>query len=368
MALFPPPGPWPLADVASAGFEPVALATALERVSGAETAWPRDLTSGLSADPTNNEPPPWNEVLGVTQDRGGPAGVLTRGGRVVGAWGDPARVDMTFSVAKSYLAVLFGVALGDGLVRSMDDRVGDYVHDGGFDSKQNRDITWRHLLNQTSEWEGTLFGKPDLIDRNRQVGPGADNSAKGQHRDLQAPGSFYEYNDVRVNRLSLSLMQVFGAELPEVLRTRIMDPIGAGSDWTWHAYRNSAVDVNGRTLRSVPGGSHWGGGLFMNCEDHARFGLLVGRDGVWDGKRLLPEGWVREMTTPSPCKSDYGALWWLNSQREHYPSAPASSVFAIGAGSNIIWVDAELDLVMVMRWIDGQAVDDVIGGVMRALG
>ena len=47
--------------------------------------------------------------------------------------------------------------------------VGRLVNDGGFDIAQNRAVTWRHLLQNTSEWEGELFGKSDLIDRNRQL-------------------------------------------------------------------------------------------------------------------------------------------------------------------------------------------------------
>jgi CubicO group peptidase (beta-lactamase class C family) len=367
MQHFPAAGAWTLADTQDAGFDPIALATALQFATDAETAWPRDLGTGLNADPNSNEPPPWNEVLGPTQDRTGPNGVIIRDGRLVATYGDPSVVDMTFSVAKSYLAVLTGIAVRKGLIPDIDEPVREHAPAPDLNTDQNRTITWRHFLNQTSEWEGTLWSKPDLIDRNRQVGQNADNSRKGQHRDLGAPGSLYEYNDVRVNRLSLALMQVFGRELPDVLREEIMAPIGASSNWHWHGYRNSTATINGAQLTSVPGGSHWGGGVFMNSEDHARFGLLIARDGIWNGKALLPAGWVDELVRPSQCKADYGALWWLNTEREHYPSAPQSSFFAVGAGSNIIWIDRTMDLVMVMRWIDGGSVDKLIGQVMGAM-
>ena len=84
------------------------------------------------------------------------------------SWGDTEQVDFTFSAAKSYLSMLAGLAVMDGLIGDIDEPVGRTVHDGGFDSPQNRAITWRHLLQNTSEWEGTLFGKSDVIDRNRQ--------------------------------------------------------------------------------------------------------------------------------------------------------------------------------------------------------
>ena len=249
VTIFSTPGSWAIAQPQDVGFEATALARALTFAAEAETNWPRSLDAAMKADPSNNELPPWNEVLGPTLDRGDPSGLVIRHGRMAGAYGDPTRVEMTFSVAKSYLAVLTGIALRDGLIASLDDKVKDYAIDDGFDSEQNRNITWRHLLHQSSEWEGTLFSKPDLIDRNRQVGVGADNSKKGTHRDLQAPGTFYEYNDVRVNRLSLSLLQVFKQPLHEVLAEQVMQPVGASDSWAWHPYQNSYVDIDGRRLR-----------------------------------------------------------------------------------------------------------------------
>ena len=188
---------------------------------------------------------------------------------------------MTFSVAKSYLSVLAGLAVGRGLIRSLDDRAGASALDDGFQAPQNRDITWRHLLTQTSEWQGTLWDKPDSIDHNRDVGKSElGAAAKGTPRVMRAPGTLWEYNDVRVNRLSLALLHVFREPLDEVLRREIMDPIGASSTWTWEAYHNAWAEIDGRRLPAVPGGSHWGGGLWMSTRDHARFGLLALRNGA----------------------------------------------------------------------------------------
>ncbi len=243
----------------------------------------------------------------------------------------------------------------------------DSALDDGFASAQNRDITWRHFLHQTSEWEGTLWDKPDLVDRNRHVGVGADNSRKGTHRDLQAPGTYYEYNDVRVNRFSLALLHVFREPLPEVLRREVMQPIGASDDWEWLAYRNAEVAIDGRRMGSVPGGAHWGGGIFISSEDHARVGLLVLAGGAWAGRRILPEDFVTALSTPSPVFPNYGFLWWLNTNRGQYPSAPESSFFALGAGYNLIWVDPDRSLVAVTRWIEQARIDEWIGKVMAAI-
>jgi CubicO group peptidase (beta-lactamase class C family) len=313
------------------------------------------------------EEPPANEVLGPVRPRGGSSGLILRGGRIAAEWGDTAHPDMTFSIAKSYLAILAGVAVERGLIRSVDDRVGDYVASGEFASEQNRTITWRHLLQQTSEWEGTLFGKLDLYDRNRHVGPGTPERKKGTHRDLEAPGAYWEYNDVRVNLLSYALLCVFRRSLPEVLREAIMVPIGASPDWEWRGYRTSVVEIDGRSIESVSGGAHWGGGLFISSRDHARFGYLVQRGGRWGDAQLVSKAWLDALRAPCPIKPIYGFMWWLNTARQMYPSAPETSFFALGMGTNLIWVDPALDLTVVVRWIAKDRVDAFIGQVMASM-
>jgi CubicO group peptidase (beta-lactamase class C family) len=297
-----------------------------------ETPWPRDLRAHLESG--FFEPPPHNEVLGPIRPRGGPNGLLIRNGEVLARWGDTRQVDFTFSVAKSYLSLLAGIAWADGLFRELDEPVRLTVHDGGFEGPHNAAITWRHLLQQTSEWEGTLFGKSDVVDRNRNLAV-EGKGRKGDARPLQAPGAFWEYNDVRVNRLSLALLRLFRRKLPEVFVERIMQPIGASADWSWHGYRTSMVEIDGRMIESVSGGSHWGGGIAIHAEDQARIGLLMLRRGIWEERRLLAERWIEESLTPCALNPNYGLLWWLNTSRKRYPSATEGSFFASGAGGNI---------------------------------
>jgi CubicO group peptidase (beta-lactamase class C family) len=360
--------PWERADPATSGFDPDRLASAIAFAEAHETPWPRDLDrAGNVPGLSQYEKPPWNEALGPFKPRGGPNGLLLKSGRIAGQWGDPNRVDMTFSIAKSYLASLAGLAIGDGLIDSIDNPVAVSVTAPEFASDRNRTVTWRHLLTQTSEWEGTLFDKPDLVDRNRQVGPGTDNNRKGEHRDLRAPGTYWEYNDVRVNVLSLALLHVFRRPLPEVLRERIMDPIGASKDWSWHGYRNSFVEIDGTLMHSVPGGTHWGGGMQISSFDHARFGMMIHCGGVWDNQQILPEGWVDALRAPSSVNQGYGYLWWLNTDHREWPAASNSAYAAVGAGSNIIWIEPEHDLILVARWIDQDAVNDLIAHIVEAV-
>ncbi len=368
MTLPPHGAPWPNPTPISAGFDPARLAAAIAFAQAHETPWKRDLRAQLEAG--NFEPPPDNEIIGPVEPRGAPNGLLLRHGRLVASWGDTTQVDMTFSVAKSYLSLLAGLAVMDGLIADLDEPIGRTVHDGGFESPHNAAVTWRHMLQLTSEWEGSLFGKSEQIDRNRSLAhenAGRPTAAKGAPRPLQPPGTFWEYNDVRVNRLSLALLRRFGRALPDIFAERIMQPIGASTDWRWEGYRTSFVDVDGRPVQSVSGGGHWGGGAFIHAQDQARIGQLMLNRGLWDDTRILPESWIDASTTPCPLNPRYGLFWWLNSDGSYQPSAPRDSVFASGAGGNVTWIDPTNGIVAVLRWIDPSKLDAWINQVLGAL-
>lgn len=359
---------WEQVAPEDAGFDAAKLQEAVAFALANETKWQRDVRTQLETG--TFEPPPDNFLFGPVANRSGPNGLILRGGRLVARWGDTRAVDMTFSVAKSYLSILAGLAVADGLIRDLDEPVGRTVTDGGFDGPHNGAITWRHLLHQTSEWEGTLFGKADQIDRNRTLATefaGQSNMKKGEARPLREPGSFWEYNDVRVNRLSLALLRRFGRALPEVFAERVMNPIGASNEWRWMGYSNSYVLVGGQSVRSVSGGGHWGGGVFIHAEDQARIGLMMARNGAWGGRQILSSDWVRQSVTPCPIKPDYGFLWWLNTGRGPKPSAPEDSYWATGAGGNFTWVDPTHDIVAVLRWHDAAQLDAWIARVLGAL-
>ena len=371
MLDFTPPrhgAPWATVPAAEAGFDAAGLADAVAFAEAADSPWPRSFyyPDGRYVGIVEwNEKGPWSDVVGPVRERGGPAGLILHGGRIVAEWGDTARCDMTFSVAKSYLSVLAGLAVADGLIASLDDAVGASVRGPWFEGPHNGRITWRHLLTQTSEWSGELWGKSDQVDHNRRLD--GDNARKGDRRELQAPGSFYEYNDVRVNALALALLLRFGRPLPEVLREHVMDPIGASAEWEWHGYSTSRIDVGGRRVQSVSGGAHWGGGIFIGARDHARLGLLMARRGRWGDRQILPASWVEASFQPSAENPSYGLLWWLNRGGARHRAAPETSVFALGAGNNMIWIDPEHDLVTVLRWIDKTKVGGFLGRLIGAV-
>ena len=343
-AYFPAPGSWETRRAVEVGMDSAALRSAVEFALANESEFGRD-TSMRAALEERLASGPHGEILGPLENRGEPNGLVVKDGYIVAEWGDTEAVDMTFSVTKSFLSTTAGVAWARGLI-ALGEPVRRFLDDPSararFDSERDRRITWHHLLTQTSEWEGELWGKPDLADRRR----GAD-------RELREPGTFWEYNDVRVNLTAFALAHVFGRSLPAVLEEHVMDPIGASDRWRWHGYRNSWMMLDGRRVQSVSGGGHWGGGLWIGTRDQARFGLLHLRDGRWMGREVLSPSWIRQATTPSEVQPTYGYMWWLNTDGEMWPGVPAASYAALGAGTNAIWIDPEHDLVVVVRWIEG---------------
>lgn len=369
---FPARGGWERVPPREEGMDEAALAGAARYAIEHESDWPSSLhlpDGRFIGTAYVDDPPPHDKPIGIVRPRGPAAGMVLRRGRIVAEWGDLERPDVTFSAAKSYLSLLCGVAVDRGLIRSVDDPVHLAMppQDDGFASAHNRAITWRHLLQQSSEWQGTLWGIPDSVDRNRRFGASQEARAPVLPHAPAPPGTRWEYNDVRVNRLALSLLRVFRRPLPAVLREAIMDPIGASATWEWHGYRNSTVEIDGCPMASVSGGSHWGGGLFIATSDHARVALLVQRCGAWQGRQVLSRDWLAMAAEPSSVHPQYGLLWWLNRGRGFYPSAPESSIFALGGGNHLVWVDPEHELVMVARWIGADHCDGLIARVLAGI-
>lgn len=343
------------------GIDSRLLQEAIDFAIANEWQGPKDLkisiTQGFAEEP-------YGEILGPTKERGTSNGMILKNGYIVAEWGDTERVDMTFSVTKSYLSTVAGLALDRGLIQSVSDPVKNYVTDGKFDSEHNAKINWHHLLTQTSDWSGILWDKPDWSDRP----PNEVKWEELRNRELKEPGTYFKYNDVRVNLLAYSLLQVWRESLPKVLRERILDPINASSTWRWNGYKNSWVVLDGVKIQSVSGGGHWGGGMFISTRDQARFGLLFLRRGKWNGKQLISEEWIEMLKVPTLANPGYGYMWWLNTDRKALPSAPETIFYAAGFGGNYIVVDNEHELVVVVRWVGStQTLDGIMRRVLASI-
>ncbi|MEJ0029932.1 MAG: serine hydrolase [Bacteroidota bacterium] len=122
-----------------------------------------------------------------------------------------------------------------------------------------------------------------------------------------------------------------------------------------------------RWCRQSVAAGHWGGGMFINAYDMARFGYLTLKRGRWKDKQLLSDHWVTWALTPTPAQPTYGFMnWYLNTDKKFLSSAPAKAFAHIGNGTNMIYVDPENDIVVVARWIDGGSLNEFIEKVLAA--
>lgn len=327
---------------------------------------------------------PFSDPIGPMASRGPAAGLIIYKGYVIASWGDPYSVESVNSVTKSMVSTVVGLAVDRGLIKNIYDPVYTYlppiqvVNGEGitgdqnpiaktsfiypFETAHNRKINWDHLLRQTSDWEGVLWGKPDWADRP------SDKPDEWTTRKRFEPGTVYKYNDTRVNALALAATTVWRKPLPQVLREEVMNPIGSSNTWTWAGYNNAWIILDGKMMQSVSGGGHFGGGLYMNAYDMARFGLLTLRKGNWNGKQIISEDWINKSRTPTEANTGYGFMnYFLNTDKKMYPSAPASAFTHVGNGTNAIYVDTEHDLVVVVRWIEDKQIDGFLKILLSAL-
>lgn len=378
---FPPEGKWETKLPATFGIDSNVIKEAINFAINNESKMPRDqeLSQALSFGKE-----PFSDGVGPFAERGDPSGIVIYKGYIIASWGDIARVDQTHSVTKSFLSTVVGLAVDKGLIRNINDQVfpmlppveiydntpyrkpedlgkAQFIHP--FNTPHNRKISWDHLLRQTSDFEGTLWGKPDWADR-----PG-EKLMEAYSRNRSEPGSTWKYNDTRVNALALAATLIWHKPLPSVLREMIMQQIGASNTWYWSGYRNSWIILDGNLVQSVSGGGHFGGGLFISALDMARFGLLTYHKGYWNGKQLLSENWFDLATTPTKANTGYGFMnYFLNTNKKLLPSAPEEAFVHIGNGTNIIYIDRKNELIAVVRWIDNGALDGFVSKIIKAIG
>ncbi len=341
----------------------VQLQDAVDYAISHPTSWPANIREVIEGG--TFDPPPWNIVKGRLRDRAGPAGLIRVAGRTA-HWGDLTRADMVFSVTKSYVGLLAAIAIDEGRIPALDAPVSQSVAHSAFEPP-NDAVSWRQLLQQTSEWQGTLWGIPDAVDRNRQLSPTESGARFGTTTPYGEPGSYWDYNDIRVNALCLALTYVFGQSLPNVLQSRFPESFSDGG-WDWVGYPpETTIDVEGHSIPVVVGGGHWGGGIATSVEQDAALGQLVMKGGLYKDRRIVSQEALAMLLEPCDLMPVYGGLWWLNTDRRLFPAAPATSVFALGVGMNAIWIDAPHNLIAVAHGFDKDAFGGFIETVMRTI-
>ena len=318
--------------------------TVADRLAAAVTPGCSEIDAYLSAQVRDES---HREVVGPLLEPSGASGVVLHRGERVATWGDPARPEMLFSATKTFVSLVAGAAFDAGRLDPAR-RVVDDVPLEQLLSAPWAGVTWEQLLQQTSSWDGELWGKPARVDAQSGEEPAA-----------------WSYNDVRVNLLCLALTLLWGEPLDTVLAKRIMTPIAGSTTWSWHGYSNSTVRIGDDEVRVVVGGAHWGGGLFMSALDMAAVGAAL----LDPQAQPVSHTWLRRSWTPSAANPSYGYLWWLNDDRQVFPAAPATGRCARGnLGRHLLWLDPARDLVVASHWTEGiaEAIQEISALVSEA--
>lgn len=247
---------------------------------------------------------------------------------------------LSWSMAKSVLATLIAAAIADGrFALAAPVPVPEWQTTGDRRSA----ITLDQMLRMSS---GLAFDEHygAVNDVSRMLFTMPDVGAFAAASPLaQAPDEQWSYSSGTSNILARMLRDSFGGDIDAMLawmRVRFFEPAGL---------RSALVELD-------PSGTPIGSSFFyMTARDWARFGELHRLDGIWRGRRLLPEGWVKYVTTPTPLapEGSYGAHWWLNAgdpqhpEKRAWPSVPTDAYAAQGHSGQYVVVIPSAELVVV---------------------
>lgn len=294
---------------------------------------------------------------------GTPAGLVIWRGQLLYSWGD-ANLDLLHdvkSVTKAVGSAALGFALQEGRL-TLADRAQDHLPSFGTTPASNdpawlASVTIEHLATQSAGFE-----KSDGLRTDPQ-----------RCQLLTQPGTQWAYSDCGINWLADILTTSFNQDLFALLNERLFRTLGIdvpnpldaapqpGTDLTWrrNIYRDQTLnEVERRELAS---------GIQATVDALARIGLLFARDGVWSTGRILPEGFLSQISQPASSIADlsvdnptdypdanrhYGIMWWNNGDGA-LQSVPTDAIWGWGEGDHLLVVIPSLDLVIVrtgLRW------------------
>ncbi len=255
----------------------------------------------------------------------------------------------SWSVAKSFVSTLVGIALGDGLIRSLDDDITDYVPElkgTGYDG-----VPIKHVLQMSSGvefdetygnrfsdiqqffWKVFIFGK--RADEVMTLYPKA-----------QPSGTEHHYISIDTQALAMMLRRLYDKPLANLLSERIWQPLGMEGDAYWNIDKESE---DGMEIAFCC--------INARLRDYAKLGRLYLNQGRWNGKQIVPKGWVMEATTPGAphlepgvSPHNYGPRgyqyqWWIpeNYKREYFASGVWGQFIYVSEPDNLIIVRTSVD-------------------------
>ena len=242
----------------------------------------------------------------------------------------------SFSMAKTVIAMLVGIALNEGHIRSLDDLAQDYAP--GLKGTEYGKTPLRHLLTMSSgvEFREEYDGKDDSAQLSRATfgrqSEGGPSVAKLFNRRIAAPGQRWYYASAETFVLSVVLRQAIGQDVATYFSEKIWKPLGAEREATW------LVDASGQEVGYT--------GLNATLRDYGRLAMMMARSGVAQGKQLVPAAWVQEMTQAHflPSRTSrwfgYGYQTWI------FPDLDGTYAF-LGVRGQAIYVDPSRQLVFV---------------------
>jgi CubicO group peptidase (beta-lactamase class C family) len=281
------------------------------------------------------------------------------------------------SVTKSVTSALIGIAIGRGEIAGVDARLLSFFDEGTVANvdERKRAVTLRDLLTMTAgfRWDEETLPYTDPGNDAAVMEAGHDWVRYVVDKPMEhEPGKVFRYSSGVTQILSHILFRVTGKHADEYAREHLFAPIGI-EKFYWKKTPTGHADTEG--------------GLYLTAHDLARFGYLYLKDGVWNGKRILPEGWVRSTMQPLADAGSgdspgwrYGYQWWLvpdpRRARDATVGAPGGDGAYIwacfGYGGQRLLIVPDLELIAVFTgWniyehpaLDtGFAVEGVLGAV-----
>ncbi|MFN7173131.1 MAG: serine hydrolase domain-containing protein [Thermaurantiacus tibetensis] len=254
------------------------------------------------------------------------------------------------SMAKMVVGILIGRAIALGHIRSLDQPVSDFVTEWKGTDKEGPTI--RHFLQNSSGISRFKYNDfaPWSLTMREYLSPHHERILLYETRRDYEPGTEYDYSMITSDVLAIVIERATGRRYADFLGEELLKPIGA---------------AGGTVYVNRPGGlAHAGCCLMLPAESFVRLGILLAHDGVWDGKRLLPEGWVAETVTPSPANPHWGLHMWIGrpcverlrwfperSQKVgvlHSECYLADDLFLFdGSGNQAMWIVPSRDLVVL---------------------
>ncbi len=245
----------------------------------------------------------------------------------------------SFSMAKTIVAMLVGIAISEGAIQSLDDRAEKYV--GELKGTPYGETSIRHLLTMSSgvRFSEVYSGSDDVATLVRLSLQGASAGGAAtvtpfRTRD-RPPGARFSYASAETQVLGLVLRAATGRPLAEYLSEKIWQPMGAEADASWN------IDQGGDEAAFI--------GVNATVRDYARLGMLLANDGALDGRQIIPAAWVRAATTPSAKQFEPGQtnmLYGYGYQTWILPGKERQFMLRGLRGQNV-FVDPQSKLVLV---------------------